>query len=291
MQAQPNIHLQQLHDAGVSIWLDTLSRELLESGEFSELVRDYAVTGATSNPTIFAKAITGSDRYDEQLRAAIGAGVDDTQELFFEIALEDVRRAAGAAAPDLRRDRRSRRLRLLRVHARPGRRHAGDNRPGARALAAAGPSERDDQGPGHRGRRARDRGAHRRRRQRQRDAAVLGRALRAGHRGLPERARAPRRARASRSTASPRSPRSSYRGSTRRPTPLLPPDSPLRGEVGDRKRAPRLRALPRALRRRALGRPARARGAPAATAVGQHRHQGSRLLRRALRRAADRARA
>src|SRR5918996_160640 len=49
--------LQQLHDAGVSIWLDTLSRELLE-------------TGATSNPTIFAKAITGSDRYDEQLQAA-----------------------------------------------------------------------------------------------------------------------------------------------------------------------------------------------------------------------------
>ena len=99
MEAHPNIRLQQLQDAGVSIWLDTLSRELLESGEFGELVRDYAVTGATSNPTIFAKAITGSDRYDEQLRAAMAAGATDTQELFFEIALEDVRRAAGVLRP------------------------------------------------------------------------------------------------------------------------------------------------------------------------------------------------
>jgi transaldolase len=59
--------LQSLHDAGVSIWLDTLSRELLESGDFAALVEESAVTGATSNPTIFAKAITGSDRYDDQL--------------------------------------------------------------------------------------------------------------------------------------------------------------------------------------------------------------------------------
>ena len=66
----PNPNLARLHDAGVSIWLDTLSRELLDSGEFAELIRDYSVTGATSNPTIFAKAITGSDLYDEQLRGA-----------------------------------------------------------------------------------------------------------------------------------------------------------------------------------------------------------------------------
>jgi transaldolase len=94
-----NTHIQQLRDAGVSIWLDTLSRELLETGQFTELVRDYGVTGATSNPTIFAKAITGSDRYDEQLRAALAAGVEDTRELFFEIALDDVRRAAELLRP------------------------------------------------------------------------------------------------------------------------------------------------------------------------------------------------
>jgi len=88
--------LNQLHDAGVSIWLDTLSRELLDSGAFARLIADSAVTGATSNPTIFAKAITGSDRYDDQIRAA---GVRDPQELFFALALEDVRRAADLLRP------------------------------------------------------------------------------------------------------------------------------------------------------------------------------------------------
>lgn len=86
--------LQELHDAGVSIWLDTLSRELLESGEFATLVDEYAVSGATSNPTIFAKAISGSDRYDEQLRSLVADGVTGTRELFFAVALDDVRRAA-----------------------------------------------------------------------------------------------------------------------------------------------------------------------------------------------------
>lgn len=54
--------LQHLEDAGVSIWLDDLSRDLLESGELMRLVQEEAVTGATSNPTIFARAISGSER-------------------------------------------------------------------------------------------------------------------------------------------------------------------------------------------------------------------------------------
>src|SRR5437764_11007247 len=91
---EPNPNLQSLHDAGTSIWLDTLSRELLDSGQFAELIRGYAVTGATSNPTIFAKAITGSDRYDAQLRVLADRGGRDPQELFFTIALDDVREAA-----------------------------------------------------------------------------------------------------------------------------------------------------------------------------------------------------
>jgi transaldolase len=94
----PNPNLQRLHDAGVSIWLDTLSRELLDSGEFAELIHDWSVTGATSNPTIFAKAITGSDRYDHQLRELVAGGERDPQELFFSLALDDV----GAAARLLR---------------------------------------------------------------------------------------------------------------------------------------------------------------------------------------------
>ncbi len=94
-----NASLQNLRDAGVSIWLDTLSRELLETGEFERLVDEYGVTGATSNPTIFANAITGSDRYDAQLRTLVKAGETDPQELFFAVGLEDVRRAAEILRP------------------------------------------------------------------------------------------------------------------------------------------------------------------------------------------------
>jgi len=91
--------LGQLKGAGVSIWLDDLSRELLESGEFGRLIQGFAVTGATSNPTIFAKAITGSDRYDDQLKALLESGTRDLQEIFFALALEDVRRAAELLHP------------------------------------------------------------------------------------------------------------------------------------------------------------------------------------------------
>jgi transaldolase len=91
--------LQALHDAGVSIWLDSLSRDLLDSGAFAALITECAVTGATSNPTIFAKAITGSDRYDDQLHDLVASGIDDPQELFFQLALDDVRRAADLLRP------------------------------------------------------------------------------------------------------------------------------------------------------------------------------------------------
>jgi transaldolase len=91
--------LAELHDAGVAIWLDTLSRELLDSGEFAALIAERSVTGATSNPTIFAKAITGSDRYDDQLRGETALGVRDAQALFFDLALDDVGRAADLLRP------------------------------------------------------------------------------------------------------------------------------------------------------------------------------------------------
>jgi transaldolase len=95
-----NQNLRRLHDAGVSIWLDTLSRRLLDSGKFAELISDYSVTGATSNPTIFAKAITGSDLYDDQLRTLVEASEHDLQELFFALALDDVREAARLLRPE-----------------------------------------------------------------------------------------------------------------------------------------------------------------------------------------------
>ena len=90
--------LRGLQRAGVSIWIDTLSRDLLDSGDFTRLI-DRGVTGATSNPTIFAKAITESDAYDRQLAALVDGGITETRELFFALALDDVRAAADYLRP------------------------------------------------------------------------------------------------------------------------------------------------------------------------------------------------
>ena len=91
--------IRALTGRGVSVWLDTLSRELIEDGGLAALLEDLAVTGATSNPTIFAKAICGSDRYDGQLRQALAAGAGVPGQLFLDLALEDVRQAAAMLRP------------------------------------------------------------------------------------------------------------------------------------------------------------------------------------------------
>src|SRR5512132_4625685 len=89
--------VERLQRAGVSIWLDTLSRELLESGDFERYVREYGVSGATSNPTIFERAISGSDSYDAQLRSM--PATESARMAFFELALADVREAAELLRP------------------------------------------------------------------------------------------------------------------------------------------------------------------------------------------------
>lgn len=90
--------LQALADAGVSIWLDDLSRERLETGDLADLVKDSSVVGVTTNPTIFAGAISDGERYDDQVRAlaAAGRGVD---EAVFTITTDDVRDACDVLAP------------------------------------------------------------------------------------------------------------------------------------------------------------------------------------------------
>lgn len=100
-----NQKLSSLHEAGVSIWLDTLSRQLLRSGEFAKLIRDCSVTGATTNPTIFANAVSQSNLYDDQLRALSETGLRELQELFFALALDDVRDAATLLRPVYERSR------------------------------------------------------------------------------------------------------------------------------------------------------------------------------------------
>ena len=89
---------QQLHDLGQSLWLDNITRSLLTSGTLARYIEDFAVTGLTSNPTIFEHAIGKSDAYDEAIRRQAGTG-DSDEALFFELALEDLTRAADLFRP------------------------------------------------------------------------------------------------------------------------------------------------------------------------------------------------
>ncbi|HMG27125.1 MAG TPA: transaldolase [Acidimicrobiia bacterium] len=82
----------RLHDAGQSLWLDNITRGLLTSGTLARYIADLAVTGLTSNPTIFDKALTGSSDYDEQIQSLLAAGTEG-EELVFELALFDLRKA------------------------------------------------------------------------------------------------------------------------------------------------------------------------------------------------------
>jgi transaldolase len=89
---------QQLHDLGQSLWLDNITRAMLGGGTLGRYIEELSITGLTSNPTIFDKAISGSDAYDEQVVTA-APGVESSEELFFQLALADLREAADLFAP------------------------------------------------------------------------------------------------------------------------------------------------------------------------------------------------
>ncbi|MDQ3865774.1 MAG: transaldolase [Actinomycetota bacterium] len=84
--------LHELHELGQSPWIDFLSRDLLRSGELARLVKEDSIRGVTSNPTIFQKAISSGNAYDEQLRE-LAHEEDDPKELFVQLATRDVRDA------------------------------------------------------------------------------------------------------------------------------------------------------------------------------------------------------
>ncbi|HET6166860.1 MAG TPA: transaldolase, partial [Marmoricola sp.] len=84
--------LQQLTDAGVSIWLDDLSRERLETGNLADLIKNSHVVGVTSNPSIFQAALKEGERYDPQIRELAGQGAD-TDQAVRTITTDDVRDA------------------------------------------------------------------------------------------------------------------------------------------------------------------------------------------------------
>ena len=152
---------QQLHDLGQSLWLDNITRALLDSGTLRRYIEELSITGLTSNSTIFEHAITHSHAHD----AAIGRRVQQGkggEELFFELALEDVRRAADFFRPRCERTEGvdgwvSLEVSPLLAHDSRGTLAA------ARALHTRAARPRDDQDPGDARRPARDRGGDRRR--------------------------------------------------------------------------------------------------------------------------------
>jgi transaldolase len=90
--------LHELSARGQSVWFDTLSRPLVETGELKRMMEEDAVVGVTSNPTIFQKALAEGDSYDEQLRECLDE-FDDPREIFFRLALEDIRAACDVLRP------------------------------------------------------------------------------------------------------------------------------------------------------------------------------------------------
>ena len=89
---------QLLHNLGQSIWLDNITRDLLESGTLKRYIQEFSVTGLTSNPTIFDHAIKNSAAYDAAIRQGLGKGKSG-EALFFELALQDITRAAALFRP------------------------------------------------------------------------------------------------------------------------------------------------------------------------------------------------
>ena len=82
-----------VHKLGQSLWLDNITRDLLDNGTLQKYIDTLSVTGLTSNPSIFQKAIAGTSSYDSQIRELLGKGLE-TEPLFFELALSDLTRAA-----------------------------------------------------------------------------------------------------------------------------------------------------------------------------------------------------
>ena len=100
----PNTHTAQLHALGQSLWLDNITRALLDSGTLQRYIDEWSVTGLTSNPTIFDQALKGSADYDADIRARLKQG-EAGEALFFDLALADLTRAADLFLPVHQRTR------------------------------------------------------------------------------------------------------------------------------------------------------------------------------------------
>ena len=153
--------LQALSDAGVSIWLDDLSRERIETGNLAELIKDKHVVGVTTNPTIFAGAIANGERYDEQVRKLVADGAD-VNRVIFELTTEDVRNGCDIMTPVFESTKADGRVS---IEVEPTLAHDTEATiASAQELwAGRGPAQRLHQDPGHLGRAAGDHRGDRRR--------------------------------------------------------------------------------------------------------------------------------
>ena len=163
---------QKLHDLGQSLWLDNITRDILDNGTLRRYIDELSVTGLTSNPTIFDEAIGGSSLYDDSIRKKAQAGASG-EGLFVDLALEDLRRAADLFRPSIRPHRRHRRLGLHGGVPAARQRYALDHRGCAQHPQARRPAQPVREDPRHAGGRSCDRGGHFRGRARERHPAVL----------------------------------------------------------------------------------------------------------------------
>jgi transaldolase len=86
----PDSNLHKLSKLGQSVWIDFLSRQMLRTGKLARMMEEDAVVGVTSNPTIFQKAISEGDAYDEQLKELLDAGAEDPKEIFLQLTSHDI---------------------------------------------------------------------------------------------------------------------------------------------------------------------------------------------------------
>jgi transaldolase len=93
-----NLNTKNLHDQGVSIWLDNITRKMLDNGVLEKYITDLSVTGLTSNPSIFEAAIANTSDYDSAILKISKEGISD-EEVFFNLAVEDIQRAADEFLP------------------------------------------------------------------------------------------------------------------------------------------------------------------------------------------------
>ncbi len=89
---------EQLRNLGQSLWLDNIMRDLLDSGTLKRYIDELSITGLTSNPTIFDHAVTHSKSYDSEIRRLLSTGLSG-EALFFELAVQDLTRAADLFTP------------------------------------------------------------------------------------------------------------------------------------------------------------------------------------------------